>query len=271
MFHIRALLASKFWPVRQITSVLKGDVMQAAVRPYLGAGIALVGAGAIALSPISPVVPSEIHLPSVHLSIPVELAAAVDPIQAYLDLVSNTVSNLSAQGQTFLEDPAPILQQILTNQAANFGELGSALQAAGGELADNLAAIVPEQLEQARANLAADNIVGAGQNLVNIIVQPVLPVAFTLLPALQDFISQPVANMLAVTQQFTTIGALVGIGLLEPIVTTIQSSTQAIQNVVDAVGAGDVVGVISAIVAAPAIVVNGFLNGTGADGGLIGP
>src|SRR5215831_6722490 len=62
IFHICALLASRFWPVRQITSVLKGDVMQAAVRPYLGAGIALVGAGAIALSPISPVVPSEIHL-----------------------------------------------------------------------------------------------------------------------------------------------------------------------------------------------------------------
>src|SRR5262245_42139000 len=178
--------------------------MQAAVRPYLGAGIALVGAGAIALSPISPVVPSEIHLPSVHVSIPVELAAAVDPIQAYLDLFSNTVANISAQGQTFLEDPAPILQQILTNQVTRFGALGSALQTAGGQLADNLATIVPEQLQELRDNLAAGDIVGAGQNLVNIIVQPVLPVAFTVLPALQDFISQPVANMLAVTQQFTT-------------------------------------------------------------------
>src|SRR6516164_9868517 len=94
------LLVSKFCSASDHIDV-KGDVMQAAVRPCLNAGIALVGAGAIALSAISPVVPPEIHMPSVpDVSIPVGLAAAVNPIQAYRDLVGNTVGNLSSLGQT---------------------------------------------------------------------------------------------------------------------------------------------------------------------------
>ncbi len=244
--------------------------MQAAVRPYLSAGVALVGAGAIALSPISPVVPSDMKLPSVpHVSIPVELAAAVNPIQAYLDLVGNTVENLSSLGQSVLANPAPILRQILANQFATAGDLLSAFQTAGGQLLQNFGTVVPQELKSALANLAAGNIVGVGQNLVNIIVQPVLFPVLTLLPAIQSALEKPVANLLAVTQQFTTIFALGGIGLLEPLVSTINATAQAIQNVVDAARTLNPIGAVSAIAAAPAIVVNGLLNGFGFDGGVL--
>jgi len=245
--------------------------MQVAVRSYLAAGIATVGASAIVLSPVSPVVPRDIHLPSVEVSIPVELAAAVNPIQAYLDLVNNTVKNLSSVGQTILQNPAPILQQILANQFSSAGELLSALQQAGGQLLDNVSTIVPAQLQEALANLAAGNIVGVGQNVVNIITQPVLFPALTLLPAIQSFLEKPVANLLAVTQQFTTIAALGGIGLLEPMVSTINATAQAIQNIVDAAKGLDPIGAVSAIVAVPAIVANGLLNGFGFDGGVLSP
>ena len=245
--------------------------MQVAVRSYLAAGIATVGASAIVLSPVSPVVPRDMHLPPVEVSIPVELAAAVNPIQAYLDLVNNTVKNLSSVGQTILQDPAPILRQILTNQFSSAGELLSALQQAGGQLLDNVTTIVPQQLQEALANLAAGNIVGVGQNVVNIITQPVLFPALTLLPAIQSFLEQPVANLLAVTQQFTTIAALGGIGLLEPLVSTVNATAQAIQNIVDAAKGLDPVGAVSAIVAVPAIVANGLLNGFGFDGGVLSP
>ncbi|MBP1816684.1 hypothetical protein [Mycobacterium sp. OAE908] len=245
--------------------------MQVAVRSYLAAGIATVGASAIVLSPVSPVVPRDMPLPPVEVSIPVELAAAVNPIQAYLDLVNNTVKNLSSVGQTILQDPAPILRQILTNQFSSAGELLSALQQAGGQLLDNVSTIVPQQLQEALANLAAGNIVGVGQNVVNIITQPVLFPALTLLPAIQTFLEQPVANLLAVTQQFTTIAALGGIGLLEPLVSTVNATAQAIQNIVDAAKGLDPVGAVSAIVAVPAIVANGLLNGFGFDGGVLSP
>ena len=245
--------------------------MQVAVRSYLAAGIATVGASAIVLSPVSPVVPRDIHLPRVDVSIPVELAAAVNPIQAYLDLVNNTVKNLSSVGQTILQNPAPILQQILANQFSSAGELLTALQQAGGQLLDNVSTIVPQQLQEALANLAAGNIVGVGQNVVNIITQPVLFPALTLLPAIQSFLEKPVANLLAVTQQFTTIAALGGIGLLEPLVSTVNATAQAIQNIVDAAKGLDPIGAVSAIVAVPAIVANGLLNGFGFDGGVLSP
>jgi hypothetical protein len=246
--------------------------MEVAVRSYFSAGVAFVGAGTIALSPISPVVPSDMHLPSVRaVSIPVELAAAVNPIQAYLDLVRNTVGNLSSLGQTLLANPAPILQQILANQFATASDLLSALQDSGGQLVQNIGTIVPQQLQEALANLAAGNIVGVGQNLVNIIVQPVLLPVLTLLPAIQSALEKPVANLLAVTQQFTTIAALTGIGVLEPVVSTINATAQAIQNVVDAAGSLDPVGLVSAIVAAPAIVADGMINGFGFDGGVLSP
>jgi hypothetical protein len=245
--------------------------MQVAVRSYLAAGMATVGAGAIALSPVSPVIPADMHLPSVHVAMPVQLAAAVNPIEAYLELVQNTLTNLSSLGQSVLENPAPILRQIVANQLANGGALLASLQDAGGQLLENVGTIVPEQLQQALANLAAGNIVGVGQNLVNVIVQPILFPTLTLLPALQSFLEAPVANLLAVTQQFTTISALAGLGALSPLASSINATAQAIQNVVDSARALDPVGVVSAIVAAPAIVAGGLLNGFGFDGGVLSP
>ncbi|BBY81607.1 hypothetical protein MPUL_27650 [Mycolicibacterium pulveris] len=48
-----------------------------------------------------------------------------------------------------------------------------------------------------------------------------------------------------------------------------KAAHSVIQNVYDAASSGDVLGALGAIVAAPAIVLDGFLNGWGVDGGLI--
>ncbi|MUL68358.1 hypothetical protein BOO86_28075 [Mycobacterium sp. CBMA 234] len=246
--------------------------MQIAVRPRLGAGIALVGAGAIALAPISPVAPAGLHLLPVRASVPVEFTAAINPIQAYFDLVGNTAASIEAQVQTFSQGLGPSLQLAAANALAGGATLLSAFGAAGGLLASNLATIVPQELQQAFANLAAGDIVGVGNDLTAIIVQPVLGPVIDVLSAVQPMLSQSAANMLAVTQQFVTIGALAGIGLLEPVVTTINGTALAIQNVVDAVRAGDPIGAIGAVLAAPAVIVNTILNGNGSgDGGLFGP
>ncbi|MUL49183.1 hypothetical protein FZI85_19065 [Mycobacterium sp. CBMA293] len=246
--------------------------MQIAVRPRLGAGIALVGAGAIALAPISPVAPAGLHLLPVRASVPVEFTAAINPIQAYFDLVGNTAASIEAQVQTFSQGLGPSLQLAVAHALAGGATLLSAFGAAGGLLASNLATIVPQELQQAFANLAAGDIVGVGNDLTAIIVQPVLGPVIDVLSAVQPMLSQSAANMLAVTQQFVTIGALAGIGLLEPVVTTINGTALAIQNVVDALRAGDPIGAVGAVLAAPAVIVNTILNGNGSgDGGLFGP
>ena len=241
----------------------------AVTRPYLNAGVALVGASVIAVAPLAPA-PPHISLPSVQQA-EVALAAAVNPIEAYLDLVNNTVGNLSSLGQTLLANPAPILQQLLKNNFATATDLLAALQTSGGQLFDNLATIVPQQVQEALANLTQGNIVGVGQNVVNVLTQPILLPFLTLLTSVQPLVEKPFANLLAVSQQFTTIAALGGIGVLEPLVSGVNATAQAIQNVVDAARSLNPVGLVSAIVAVPAIMANGVLNGFGFDGGVLSP
>jgi hypothetical protein len=201
----------------------------------------------------------------------VALAAAVNPLESYLELVQNTVGNLSDLGQTLLANPAPILTQLLKNNFASATDLLAALQDSGGQLFNNFATIVPQQLEEALSNLTQGNIVGVGTNLENILTQPILLPFLTLLTSVQPLVEKPFANLLAVSQQFTTIVALGGIGVLEPLVSGINASAQAIQNVVDAARTLNPVGLVSSIIAAPAIMANGVLNGFGFDGGVLTP
>lgn len=245
--------------------------MQISVRPYLTSGVAVVGATVVAMSPISPVVPSDAAAAPVVVARPVQLAASVNPVTAYLELIENTVNNVAGLGQSILANPAPILQQVITNQLTNAGALLAGLETLGADLVENLQTIAAPALQDAVAAIAAGNFVAAAPNVVTALFQPLLFAALPLLPVLQQVIEQPAANLLAVTQQFQTVAAFAAIGVLGPLSSSIYASAEAIQNVFDAASNGDVLGALGAIVAAPAIVIDGFLNGWGVDGGLISP
>lgn len=245
--------------------------MQISVRPYLTSGVAVVGATVVAMSPISPVVPSDAAAAPVAVARPVQLAASVNPVTAYLELIENTVNNVAGLGQSILANPAPILQQVITNQLTNAGALLAGLETLGADLVENLQTIAAPALQDAVAAIAAGNFVAAAPNVVTALFQPLLFAALPLLPVLQQVIEQPAANLLAVTQQFQTVAAFAAIGVLGPLSSSIYASAEAIQNVFDAASNGDVLGALGAIVAAPAIVIDGFLNGWGVDGGLISP
>ena len=89
--------------------------MQVAVRPYLNAGIALVGASVIAAAPIA-APPKHIEVPKV-ISAAVDLAAAASPLDAYAALLNNTLNNTGALvGQAFANGVAPLLQPFIVNQ-----------------------------------------------------------------------------------------------------------------------------------------------------------
>ena len=92
--------------------------MQAALRPYATAGVALVGASVIAVSPVT-VPPAAIE--QVRDSA-VQLAASVDPLEVFRQVLQQTITNARATGQAILDNPAPILPQLIKNQ------LGQALQ-----------------------------------------------------------------------------------------------------------------------------------------------
>lgn len=242
--------------------------MERAARSYLRAGIGIVGASAIALAPLSPVAPSDLRVPAAPLTSQVQLNASVNPLQVYLDLVQNTGENIGVLFQRVLENPAPILRQVLLNQLAIAEELLPALQEAGGALFDNLQNIAAPALQHAFESVLAGNFTAAANDVVTALFQPLVFAALPLLPALQVAVQAPIEGMLRVAGHFQEITALGTLALIAPFSSTIFSTGEALQNIADAASAGDLLGVAAAVIAAPGIVINGFLNGFGVDGGL---
>ncbi len=107
--------------------------MNAAVRPYATAGVALVGASVIAISPLAPPMPDAHALQRSVSSVSVELSAAINPIENWVQVFQKSAANLGALGQQFAADPAPhpqpgarqparepeALQTAYNNDAAN--------------------------------------------------------------------------------------------------------------------------------------------------------
>lgn len=125
--------------------------MHVASRPYLAAGVALVGATAIAVSPIAPPAP-DIQLPTFHASsAPVALSAVTNPIELWGEVIETSLGNLNARGQQWLANPTPILRQILANQlysATNLPNIVHALAARLGDMNPADPTSVPAMLQQ---------------------------------------------------------------------------------------------------------------------------
>ena len=229
----------------------------AAIRQHASVGFALVGAGVIAAAPLA-APPPDIHLPSIS-TVAVDLAAAVNPLDAYGQLLSNTVNNLGTLANaTFAHGVAPILQQIITNQLVNAQNLGAGLNEV---LTDQLPMILQTALDQLGS--------GQFQAATETIASGVVSVALPLLPPLLA----PLNNFVNVVNQLPTVALATGLALIEPPLALLQATGQAVQGITDALTAGDPVQVLGAVLSAPAVMVDGFINGylPSQTGGLLTP
>lgn len=252
--------------------------VQVAVRSYMAAGVAMVGATALIAAPLA-VPPPEIHLPAIHASsAAVELAALANPIAEWVTVIQNTFTNVAALGQQFQSDPAPILQQILTNQLANAATLSTALTGATGGLVSGLTAL-PSATLLAAQQLAAGEFSAAVGTLFQAGIGLILAPAISLIGATSIF-TDTAQNFANVVAALPNVLLPVGLAAISPIAGAIYSFGDAGQAVIDAARTGDVAGALSALVNIPAIVTNAFLNGYPpqfmpgvfsplADGGLI--
>ena len=137
--------------------------MQAALRPYATAGVALVGASVIAVSPIiaTPTAIEQMREDAV------ELSASVDPIAVFRQLVQTTITEAQATGQAIIDNPAPILPQLIRNQ------LGQALNLPENLVSQlnvipHLPALIPDVTATEIADLQA--LGQAGQDFLTNIV-----------------------------------------------------------------------------------------------------
>lgn len=87
--------------------------MQLAARSYLAAGVALVGASAIAVSPMAPSVP-EVH-------VPVALTTAVDnPLTVFAPVVTTSQTLISNIIERQTSNPAAIPRQLIDNAVGGY-------------------------------------------------------------------------------------------------------------------------------------------------------
>jgi hypothetical protein len=241
--------------------------MQVASRPRLNAGIALVGASVIAVCPLAPSMPHDIHLPSVQ-SAAVELAAlaapVANPVEQWAQVIQTAVANLGQLGQQLAADPAPILQQIIANQSANAAILGNAAGAASTAVTTALQAL-PAALQAAATQLAAGNVTDAVTTVTNPVILAALGLidaGFTGADAWQAVVNttQNLANAVAAVPSLALAGFL---AVTAPLVSVINANTATAQAVVDAARTGNLEGVATALINDPALVTGAFLNGYG--------
>jgi hypothetical protein len=244
--------------------------MQIAARPYVKVSIALVGASALAIAPIT-AAPPELTLPTPAPTASTAVALAANPVEFYAQVIGRTLGNVDAQLQEFLADPAPILMQVIANQASNLNVLFESLEGTVSGLAEVLTTTLPTTLEAAFEQLSE----GSFEGFVNTLLGLPLAVGFPvigLLNAPVTALTQAVGNVNKIVQQALPILILAApLGVLAPINSTVGAFGAAVQNVIDAVGAGDLTGLVEAIVNFPGVIADGFFNGGyGGSNGLFG-
>ncbi|OLP00788.1 hypothetical protein BVU76_18540 [Mycolicibacterium porcinum] len=246
--------------------------MQDVAHPYLAAGVALIGAGAIAVSPVAPPMP-DITVPAVS-SAEVSLSAAVDPIEAYTALFTTTFTNLQTIIGNELENPAPILQQVIANQVTSAQAMAAGLQGA----AEGIATIldpdypggIPYGLRLALEDLLAGNIDGAVSNAWGALLSPVLYAGLPLLEPLTAAIRQPIQNLLNVVDTQAAV-LLPVLAVLNVGYGTVTAAGNVGQAIVDSIKAGDPLGVANTVLSSPAVLANALINGGDLGGGILGP
>lgn len=272
--------------------------MRLALKPYVTTGVAIVGAGVIAVTPVTPSEPqAERHnvvlsaavqnldqadpagtLPDVgawsQTALPQLSAAAVpngssfvNPITRWIEVLGLTGTRLGQLGASVLAEPAPILRQIIENQIGYGRLIVTALQTTVQNARNLVTIYIPDIMKEAKAKFDAGDIMGVG----NVLGNGMITVAATLFPLL-DIMKVPnqmIGNLSAVMDAFTPksfrdLGLIgqAGMGILYAASGYVKFGAARIgQNLYDAVQARDAVKLVSTIINAPADIVSGILNG----------
>ncbi|ORC14154.1 hypothetical protein B1T46_28800, partial [Mycobacterium kansasii] len=229
------------------------------------------------------------------------LAGGVAPppstTNAYEALVANTAVNLASTSAASAGSPAPFLNQIADNLEGYIQLTGQSLSAAVTDFTGNLSNL-PQHLMAAFSDLMAGNVSGAVQQVatgvfglfvdtsslftvtgnfpqltavVNGALGDLLPILTIPGDSAQNFanvvklltdptISVDVTNFLAPTQ---TLGFPVALGLelVGPAFSTAAAAGKSATAFSQAVQAGNIPLALTALVDAPAVIADGFLNG----------
>jgi len=255
--------------------------MTTTARSYLTAGVAALGAGAIALSPVQPI-PNQVApaQEKAVANLAVTLASTIDPITPIVETFQTSVANIKTLTEFYLQKPFPLLQTTV----ANLGTYAAELEAGDG-------ALIPDQIKNniqtffqapwspgAQARIDAPTTppsevalplgeyvsetlnggdIASPKDLNFILLQVVAgasldpaawPSVAPLVP-LWNFLNTPYSGQL--------------LGVLGPLLSPLVQLTKSFTAVGAYFQAGDVAGAINELINIPTATTNAFLNGAG--------
>lgn len=229
--------------------------MHISVRSHLTAGIAVVGAGALALSPVTPLPQNLATVPTISalaVSLTASQGATVDPITLWIDTLQAASDNLTGLIEDYVANPFPIVQQVIANLITFVGELpnfGTILnQVVTSTLAGLQAPFVANP-----ANISEDPVTSIGpfpvsQSSIWALLPTLLPAdVYASLKPILDFTTTPISGVLT--------------GLIGPIVGPVLALSSSVGAIISALSAGNFTAAINELINVPAYVTNAFLNG----------
>lgn len=243
--------------------------MPVTLRSPLATGVALIGAGAIALTPLS-APPAELPAPAIQ-STAVQLTAAIDPLEAWVKLFTNTGVSATTLAEQILADPAPILTQLLHNGAGHAQTVGTIVQGMGDGVVQWVNDL-PMYADMVKAALDE----GKYDQAITSMVYPLFGLAIGIAMPLMSLSSITVGitgNLYNVAQTIANPMTLFGtvLGSLQIMSSTASQLGVGVQSFADAVKGGDAVAAVNALIATPALVLNGLINGTEFTPGILTP
>jgi len=250
--------------------------MHVAVRSTLGTGVALVGAGAIAISPVSagPVAGplSSVDVPAAVSAASVELAASFDPLTPWVDVITAAVSNVATIGEDWLANPLPAVRQIGNNWLGYADTTATALGGAAEGAWTYLTSTVPDALSTAFQEIVNGDISGAATTINGAISSALFTIGLPLFPvvAIPGEMADNFAAVVSTVIGIPTLLPLVA-GVLGPVEGGIQAFGDTAQDFVDAVQASDAGAAIQALWDTVPNTVGAVVNGYSSFPGLLSP
>lgn len=220
--------------------------MHVSARSYLTSGVALLGAGAVALSPVAPTLGAAptVNAPAHFVSQAVELAAATNPITRILQVWDTTATNF---GGLLNAEFGPVTDPPITGQQAPLPTLQQFVANWIG-----YAAVLPD---------FADIISSIFTNLQAAIAVPLGADPNTLDEAhggIYSILPEQYQSALGFTTSYAT-GAL--LGLVGPFVAPVLAFSTSMKAVVNSFLDGEFGDALIELINTPANLVDAFLNG----------
>jgi uncharacterized membrane protein YgcG len=246
------------------------------------ATVAVLGASAIAVTPVVSNTTQSVNLPAVQThayDLTAVMNATASPLEIYGTFLNQTFDNLGLLGNAIVSDPAPLLRQVLENQrgyletiAGAFGSIPTSLQA-WWEGSNGKA-----RFEMALAELQTGNVGEAYRWFnhamlygFNAALGPLIAPGVFLsgvprggseyLAGIPEQIAQNFTNLVAATFTRAVLVTSVFQGVFGTVSGAAFELSRAVGATVEAISQGDLQGALNAVINTPAILLNAVLNG----------